>query len=331
MLHNITRRKVLASAAAGGAMALMPRAAHSQEVTLRAVSAWTEKTAFSRVFERFVEHVNETGKGKVQFQYLGGGSKIMSVFDMGQALRSGVFDVLNTTSGYYGNLMPEANAMKLKRVSYKEFRENGGYDFFNEILGQKVNAHWLGRAKGDVPFNVYFGGTVKTLDQPSFDGLKLRVSPNYRAFFSALGATLVQTQGSEIYTAMERNIVDGYGWPIQGIDELGLLPVTKKRLDPGFYVAPNEILINRDAWNKLTDDQKKVLSDAAEWVETWLDDYEEEEGEKAKKLQADNGITPIVFEGETAKAYLEAAYESGWEELLKMAPEHGPRLHSLMG
>jgi TRAP-type mannitol/chloroaromatic compound transport system substrate-binding protein len=81
-----------------------------------------------------------------------------------------------------------------------------------------VNAHWLGRAKGDVPFNVYFGGTVKTLDQPSFDGLKLRVSPNYRAFFSALGATLVQTQGSEIYTAMERNIVDGYGWPIQGID-----------------------------------------------------------------------------------------------------------------
>ena len=263
---------------------MMPRAAYSQEVTLRAVSSWTEKTAFSRVFERYVDRVNETGKGVIQFNYLGGGSKIMNVFDMGQALRRGVFDVLNTTSGYYGNLMPEANAMKLKRVSYREFRENGGYEFFNGLINQKVNAHWVARGKGDVPFNVYLGERVKDLNKPDFDNLKLRVSPNYRAFFTALGATLVQTQGSEIYTAMERNVVDGYGWPIQGIDELGLLPVTKKRIDPGFYVAPNEVLVNLDVWNRLNDAQKKVLSDAAEWVETWLDEFEEEEN--AQSAQA---------------------------------------------
>ena len=75
-------------------------------------------------------------------------------------------------------------------------------------------------------------------------GLKLRVSPNYRAFFSRLGATLVQTQPSEIYTSMERNVVDGYGWPDLGNRRAGLLPVTKRRLEPGFFVAPNEILVN---------------------------------------------------------------------------------------
>ncbi len=331
MSIRIDRRKFLASVGvAGGAMALGPHRAHSEEVTLRVVSAWTEGTAFSRAFERYVDRVNETGKGVIQFNYLGGGSKIMNVFDMGQALRRGVFDVLNTTAGYYGNLMPEANAMKLKRVSYQEFRDNGGYDFYNELLAQKVNAHWLGRGKGDVPFHVYLGDSVQTLSEPRFDNLKLRVSPNYRAFFTALGATLVQTQGSEIYTAMERNVVDGYGWPIQGIDELGLLPVTTKRIDPGFYVAPNEILINLDVWNKLGDEQKAVLTDAAEWVETWLDSYEEEENEKARKLQAENGIETLEFTGEQAEKYLEIAYESGWEELLNMAPENGPRLRELM-
>ena len=70
--------------------------------------------------------------------------------------------------------------------------------------------------------------------------------------------------------------------PIQGIDELGLVPVTRFRIDPGFFVAPNEILINLDVWNKLGADQKNVLNDAALWTESWLDGYEKEENEKSR-------------------------------------------------
>ena len=47
--------------------------------------------------------------------------------------------------------MPEANAMKLKRVSYAEFRKKGGYAVFDKLLAEKVNAHWIARGKGDVP------------------------------------------------------------------------------------------------------------------------------------------------------------------------------------
>jgi TRAP-type C4-dicarboxylate transport system substrate-binding protein len=220
--------------------------------------------------------------------------------------------------------------MKLKRIPYAEFRKNGGYEFFDKLCQQKVNAKWVARGKGDVPFNVYFSGRAPAVEKPDFKGLKLRVSPNYRAFFTALGATLVQTQGSEIYTAMERNVVDGYGWPIQGIDELGLLPVTKRRLEPGFYVAPNEILVNLDVYNKLGAPQKKVLDDAAAWVETWLDKYEIDENEKAKKLQADNGIKTVTLSPEDAKTYLKIAYDSGWEEIKKIAPDNFERLRKLM-
>src|SRR3712207_1264556 len=93
MTSKTTRRHLLAaSAAAGVALPATTRKAFSQEMTLRAVSAWTEKTAFSKPFERFVERVNETGKGVLRINYLGGGAKIMNVFDMGQAVRRGVFD-----------------------------------------------------------------------------------------------------------------------------------------------------------------------------------------------------------------------------------------------
>jgi TRAP-type C4-dicarboxylate transport system substrate-binding protein len=46
--------------------------ASAQEVTLRAVSAFAEKTQFSRNFERFIERVNAQGKGVVKINYIGG-------------------------------------------------------------------------------------------------------------------------------------------------------------------------------------------------------------------------------------------------------------------
>ena len=54
------------------ATALCATSAPAQEVTLRAVSSFAEKTQFSRNFERFIDRVNETGKGKVQINYIGG-------------------------------------------------------------------------------------------------------------------------------------------------------------------------------------------------------------------------------------------------------------------
>src|SRR5262249_550377 len=46
--------------------------ASAEEVTLRAVSAFAEKTTYSQGFERFIERVNRQGKGVVQINYIGG-------------------------------------------------------------------------------------------------------------------------------------------------------------------------------------------------------------------------------------------------------------------
>ena len=122
-----------------------------------------------------------------------------------------------------------------------------------------MNAYRLGqKAKGYVPSTSYSWGTRRQKNrQTGFFKTQAALTPNYRAFFGALGATLVQSPPSEIYTALERGVVDGYGWPIQGIDELGLVPVTRFRIDPGFFVAPNEVLINLDVWKKLGDERKR--------------------------------------------------------------------------
>jgi TRAP-type transport system periplasmic protein len=102
------RRELYAALAAS----LLATSASAQEVTLRAISAFTEKTLFSKNFERFVDHVNEVGKGQVKINYIGG-PRAMPPFEVGNALRTKVVDMANVPGAFYTNLMPEADAGKL--------------------------------------------------------------------------------------------------------------------------------------------------------------------------------------------------------------------------
>src|SRR4029078_1028147 len=60
-------------------------AAVAQEVMLRGVTAFAEKTTYSRGVEKFIERVNAEGKGKIQINYIGG-PKATSPVAVGQAL-----------------------------------------------------------------------------------------------------------------------------------------------------------------------------------------------------------------------------------------------------
>src|SRR5713226_2565828 len=249
---------------AGLAIMLAASPGAAQEVTLRAVSAFAEKTTYSRGFELFIERVNREGKGVLQINYIGG-PKAMPPFEVGNALKSGVIDLANATGAFYTNVMPEADSWKLTERPMSELRKNGGYDYMSHLYAEKMNAIFLARLIDNNPFHLYLN---KTIDKPDLTGLKIRITPVYRDFFQALGATVVQTAPGEVYTSLERGVVDGYGWPITGIFDLGWHEKTKFRVDPGFYTAEVSVLVNKTTWDKLTDAQKAVLRKAGELGET---------------------------------------------------------------
>src|SRR6266849_8276940 len=123
---------------AGAVVIAAATVASAQEVTLRAVSAFAEKTTYSRGFELFIERVNRDGKGVLQINYIGG-PKAMPPFEVGNALKSGVVDIANVTGAFYTNLMPEADAWKLTERPMSEIRKNGGYAYMAKIYEQKLN------------------------------------------------------------------------------------------------------------------------------------------------------------------------------------------------
>jgi TRAP-type C4-dicarboxylate transport system substrate-binding protein len=298
------------------------QAAAAQEVTLKAVSAFAEKTTYSRGFEKFIDRVNADGKGVIQINYIGG-PKAMPPFEVGNALKGGVVDIANATGAFYTNVMPEADAWKLSEKPMSELRKNGGFDYMAKLYAEKMNAIFLARHADNNPFHLYLN---KPIASPDMTGLKLRITPVYRDFFQAQGATVVQTAPGEVYTALERGVVDGYGWPITGIFDLGWNEKTKYRVDPGFYTSEVSILVNKTTWDKLSPAQRAVLTKAGALVEEEAVKVFAEENAKETKRQADAGIQTIRFEGATAKTFVDKAYEAGWAGVIRQSPEHGPKI-----
>src|SRR6266436_4790742 len=146
---------------AGAVVIAAATTASAEEVTLRAVSAFAEKTTYSRGFERFIEQVNRDGKGVLQINYIGG-PKAMPPFEVGNALKSGVVDLANSTGAFYTNVMPEADSWKLTERPMSELRKNGGYDYMSHLYAEKMNAIFLARHVDGNPFHLYLNKPISS-------------------------------------------------------------------------------------------------------------------------------------------------------------------------
>lgn len=320
MLKNATKLIL------GATLALSALGVQANEVTLKAVSAFNLDTFISQRFNQFVDKVNEEGKGLVQIQVLGGPESIPS-FEVGNAVRSGVVDLANSTAVFHANLVPEALAMTLTDRPIQELRENGGHALMDQIHQDKANMYWFARISDGLQYHLY---SNKPVDSANLKGFKLRSTPVYLAFFRSLGATSLQISPGETYTALERGVVDGYGWPSVGLLDLGWQEKTKYRVEPGFYNVEVSLFFNKNSWDKLNDEQKAFLKKQVEWVES-TNQEDLALAEKEKALQTEAGVEVITLSDEVAAEFLEQADKAGWDNLKKVTPANAAEIERLFG
>jgi TRAP-type C4-dicarboxylate transport system substrate-binding protein len=310
------RRLTGTALAAGLGLAMAtaaPLAVHAQEVSLRASVFVPANTVFGEPCARFVEHVNQTYKGTVQIRLVG--PDAVPSLEQGNAVRSGVVDLACIPPAYYTNVMPEADAAILSNLNFTQQRASGGWDALNQILHQKQGSHMIAGYGDGVQFHIFTNKPVGSI--ADLKSMKLRTTPNYTAFFQSLGATPVNMPPGEVQTALERGVVDGFGWPILGIFDLGWAQHTRYRVDPGFYNVIVYVLANFNKWNSLTAAQRDALVKSGEWLETENTRWAAEKGASERKRQADSGIKAV----DLGAAYRKQAYDAYWAEISKRAPD----------
>ena len=301
----------------------------AKPIVLKGITPWTKTYASSEPFFMFQRLIEERLKGKVILKYLGG-PEVVPSFEQFEALRNGVVDVILGAAAYYTGQVPEASGMLLARKSSKEQRKSGYYDVMRKVHLDKGGVIYLSSLTGEPNkgFRLYLN---KKIDKPDLSGLKIRVSPVYVPLVKGLGGTPINMKMSEVYTAMERGVVDGFGATYVGIMDFALHEVTKYVVDIPFYSKDNSILMNAKAFKSLPDDIRKELEKIAVEVENqqavFITEKNGKEDAKIKKA----GLKFIRFDKSGTNKYLGAAYNSRWDKFLKKSPEIGLKLRKLGG
>lgn len=314
----LTRRTVLAGAAAVPFAGLARRAAAQQEATLNAVHFTPAQVSYARSFLKYVEKVNQRGKGIVQIR-VRGGPEVVPFNQLGEALKNGVVDMVDCPAGPILNIVPEGEVFSATSKKPWELRENGGFELINGIFERKANAHVLAHVDGGAGFHVF------TVDEPvrtpdggvDFSRLRIRSAALYREFLESLGAGVVVQAPGEVYTSLERGLVNANCYTVLGYQNFGWNKFTRYRIDPGFFQTDVLIMVNKASWDKLSEPARKLLQDVA--IEHERTSYEEnlagtrEQGEQMIAA----GMKVVELQGEGRAAYLEKAARVSWERLAK--------------
>jgi TRAP-type C4-dicarboxylate transport system substrate-binding protein len=305
-IQNLTRATMLVVAAA----LAMPVIAQ-QPIVLRGITPWTPDYDLSKGFFAFQQVVNEKLKGRVSVSYVGG-PEVAAPNQQFQALKNGVVDVMLGAAAYYRTEVPMAWAVQFVSKTPPELRQSGYFDLMRKIhLDQGGVVYLANTAAGGGAFRIYM---AKKVDKPDFKGLKIRVSPVYTPLVTALGGAPISMPPGEIFTGLERKVVDGFGWTYTGIDTLGLHEVSKYVIDHPFYSLDTVVLMNKGVYDKLSPDLQKAMEEVGAELERRHSAYMlaqlKKEDEKLKKL----GIEFIKFSPVDGERYVKAAYDAGWKD-----------------
>ena len=330
MNTRMNTRLPLAAASAAILVAFGGQAA-AAEAKLNSVSSLqSTNTLVKSFFANYMNVVNQSGKGVAHIKYLGG-QEIVPPRKAVFALKRGQFDMLHSPTAYYIGTVPEGYALLASNQGPKVFRKNGAWEILQEVYRKKAGAHLLAWGESMTSYNTYL------LIEPKFDkdglpdlnGVKMRATGTYRPLFRALGASTINIKSSELFTALQRKTVEGFGWPDVALVQLGVHKIVKYRVTPNYYQTNTVVTMNVDMWNTLTKKQRDFLTDAAKTYETTSVHWMENERAKEEKVMKAAGVKDIKLSGAAAAKYLDLAHGEIWKQL-KERSEYHDKLKPLM-
>ena len=300
----------------------------ADKIVLKAITAFPKSNAEHSGVQPFIDMVKEKSNGRLQINWIGG-PEVVNSFDQAEALSKGVVDMLlYIPTGYFRPFSPIFQAKGLSQLSTWDERTSGAYDFWVKVFRDKANAEYLGSFQCLIPFKIFMAKKpIAKLDD--LQGLKIRVMPLYTPFLKALNAKPISIPPTEIYTAMQRGVVDGFMWPYQGIPTWGWHEVFKYVINPGVFSMDPATVVNRDKFKSLPPDLQKVLKTTMQTNEG-VDAFRtiKRVDEETNYMLA-NGIEEITLPPAEAKKFVDTAYEVTWDTIIAQEPELGAEIKRL--
>ncbi len=252
LTNNRTLRGSLVSAAW---MVVLATTASASASELRMINSWDPSYVGSKeISERFIAGVREASGGNTVITTMG--PETVPPFEQLQPVTAGVFDMLFTHGAYHFGDTGIGMAMDAVVGTPQQVRDSG--------LWKMVDEHYNQRGLKLVSLPTMPSGYHIILREPigpdgGLAGRTIRATPVYHGLLDRLGASPVVLPGGEIYSALERGVVDGAAWPSIGALDFRWNEVSDHFLRPTFGSVAHLIFMNMDKWESLPPEEQSLL------------------------------------------------------------------------
>lgn len=291
---------------------------------------WKMQTLWSagempyQILQNFCKRMEDLTDGRLIITPFPAGA-IVPTFETLGAVRSNVLQVMNVWPGYFAGKEPAFAPLTDFLCAYEEPWEYEAFFLYRDGL-KLLNE--LYEPYGVVSIGVILWGKESmfikypVLKPEDFRGHKFRSPQGMTAdMLKKLGAGVVTLPGEEVYTALDKGVVDGADWATPSINRrMNFDRVAKYYIYPGFRSMPiSDFTVNKKAWNALPKDIKQILKTAIRELNWETIEQCAIADQKAIKEMNASGSTALVWEKEDIEKMREIAHEV-WDEWARKSP-----------
>lgn len=317
----IKRLLLVALAAAGMAGA---SGVHAKTLTL--LSSWDNNYNAVPVFvDTFIERVKTKTGGELEIQVRG--PETVPPFEQLQPVSSGLFDMLFTHGAYHLGETGMAFGMDAVKDDPAARRASGVYELIDKHYNQR-NLKLLGVFSNASGYHILLNKPIGK--DGALQGRKIRASSTYHEMIQALHGAVVTLPASEIYSSLERGVVDGAAWPVFGAMEYRWYEVADYMTRPTFGITNQTMFINLDSWKDLSPTEQTAIEEAAKEIEMEGRAKFEQLWAKEDEAMQKAGLEITEFGPEVAPKVNGMFAEGVWKQVEQRAGEDGKALHKLV-
>ena len=235
--------------------------ASQETTTLRFSHFWPATSSISKeVFEPWAKQIQEDSNGrlKVELYPSAGLAKADVTYE---AAAKGTIDIGSQAHGYTSGRFPLTQIAELPGLSNSATQMGCMLQTLYEdgtIASEYEDTHLL-FMYGAGPGSLHT--TDKLIRTPAdMKGLRIR-RPSAVAgdIIESMGASPVGLPANDMYTSLQRGVVDGLSFPWEAVTAFKIDEITKYHTSIPFYSSALMVSMNQGSYDKLPDDLKQVL------------------------------------------------------------------------
>ncbi|WP_152479063.1 TRAP transporter substrate-binding protein DctP [Halomonas sp. THAF12] len=238
-------------------------------------TTWPENLDLIEIDRHWVELVNNIAGDDLNINFRSGGT-LMPGTEVFDATQTGAIQAAGDWPGYWAGLSPAFSPLAtttslFNAVDYINWiHQWGGWELYQEVY-EEYGMVYLPYAALNTESG--FMGRTPITSLADLEGKRLRLSGRDQGrVLEKLGGSQVTLSGGELYQAIERGVVDGGEFSNPGIDhKAGFDEVVDYWSTPGWHQSGTVlgVMINKGAWDALSEETQEKLKIAAEATMTW--------------------------------------------------------------